>query len=69
MAKGPTGLGKEFKAERRVNIKFERKDYCAYEGICKEYLNIKTLCWNCIWMKKFDVPAIVEEEIKNGKHE
>ena len=65
MAEVPTGLGQEFKAERRVNLKFERKDYCT----CKEYLNISTLCWNCIWMEKFDVPAIVEENIKNGKHD
>ena len=68
MAKGPVGLGKEFKAEKKINLKFERKDYCAYEGTCREYLNISTLCWNCIWMEEFDVPAIIEENIKNGKY-
>lgn len=69
MAKGPTGLGQEFKAERKINIRFGRKDYCTYMGTCRQHLNLKKLCWNCIWMEKFDVPAIVEEEIKNGKHD
>lgn len=64
MSNGPIGLGEEFKGERKLNIGFERLDYCAYKGLCKEYLNIKTLCWNCIWMEKFDVPTIIEGEIK-----
>lgn len=68
MAKVPTGLGTEFKAERKLNIKLKKKDYCAYEGDCKEYLNIRTLCWNCIWMEEFDIPAIIEEKIKNGNY-
>ena len=63
MSNGPIGLG-EFKGERKLNIEFRRGDYCAYKGTCKEYLNIKTLCWNCIWMEKFDVPVIIEGEIK-----
>jgi len=64
MSNGQVGLGKEFNGERKLNIEFKKKDYCAYTGDCKEYLNIKNLCWNCIWMEKFDVPTIIEGEIK-----
>lgn len=66
MSNGPTGLGVEFRPEKKLNISFSKKDYCAYKFECKEHLNIKTLCWNCIWMEKFDVPEIIKGVIKNG---
>ncbi len=67
MSKGPSGIGsKEFIGIRKINIKLSKEDWCMYEGKCKEELNIKTLCWNCIWMNRFDIPALVEEELKNG---
>jgi hypothetical protein len=67
MSNGPTRLGSKFKPMRKINVQIDKKHWCVYKGECKEYLNISTLCWNCMWMQKFDIPALVEGEIKNDK--
>jgi hypothetical protein len=68
MSSGPTGLGSKFKPMQKIRINLDKKHWCIYKGECKEELNLTTLCWNCIWMQKFDIPALLEGEIKNGKH-
>lgn len=72
MSNGPIGLGEPFAPLERLNIKFEKNDYCTFKGDCREYLNITTLCGHCIWMQKFDMPKLVEGvvlENGNGKLE
>ncbi len=65
MSNGPTMTGStEFIGVRKINIKLSKIDWCKYEGECREELNIKSLCWNCVWMQRFDIPTLVEEEIK-----
>lgn len=66
MANEPTG---EFIGVRKINIILSKKDWCSYKGECKEGLNIKSLCWNCRWMNKFDIPALVGEILKNGNND
>ena len=65
MSKGPTGLGVEFKAVKRTNVKISKKDWCIFEGDCYEEYNVKHLCQHCIWKQKFDIPVILEDT-KNG---
>lgn len=57
-----------FRAEKKTNINFKKKDWCRYKGECKEDLNLHCLCWHCIHMGKFDVPHLIEENLENVKH-
>ena len=68
MSKAPTGLGSQFKPMQKISVKLDKNQWCTYKGECKEELNLTTLCWNCIWMQKYDIPALLEGEIKNGRH-
>ena len=65
MSNGPIGTGSNFRPMQKINVKMNKKHWCTYEGECKEELNITPLCWNCIWMQKFDMPSLVEEEVRN----
>lgn len=67
MAKGPVGLGKEFKAITRTNVKIRKTDWCTFDGSCPEEYNMKHLCKHCIWKQNFDIPAILEDA-KNGNN-
>jgi hypothetical protein len=70
MSNGPTMIGSNCVFMKRLNFKLNKKDWCSYEGECKEGLTISknSLCWNCKYMKKFDIPTLIEEELKNGSN-
>ena len=68
MSNGPTGTGSNFRPMQKINVKMSKEHWCTFRGECKQELNITTLCWNCIWMQKYDIPPLVEEELKNANN-
>jgi len=66
MSNGPCGADSDFKAEKRFNIVLGIRDWCSYKGECRQDLNIASLCYNCKWMEKFDIPALIGEKLKDG---
>ena len=68
MSSGPTATGEtciQVTKRGRVNIELTKNDWCTYKGECKYDLIINKLCicWYCMWMQKFDVPAIIDDKL------
>jgi hypothetical protein len=71
MSTDPTGVNGSTGERIRVNVYFKREDYCRYDGDCKiRYTLIDNdLCWNCIYMDRFDVPKLIEKALEEKEND
>jgi hypothetical protein len=70
MSGGPTSTGEtciEVTKRGRVNIDLRVKDWCAYRFECEATeitTQEHTICWHCIYRRRFDIPEMIEKAKK-----
>jgi len=58
----------ELKKHNRLNVKFTKKDWCTYKGVCMVDRLVDSevdVCLKCKYRKPLDIPKILEDA-KNG---
>ena len=67
MSNGPVSISSkviDLKNNPRLNVKFTRKDWCSYKGVCmvnRLVDNENDICLKCKYRIALDVPKILED--------
>jgi hypothetical protein len=48
------------------SLKFNKKDYCSYEGVCENHrvINQNLTCIMCMYRRPLDVPEMIRKELE-----